>query len=107
MGPAFAARLAKILPHNAAFFDTVKSSSGNDERHYNDANGDVAGGLLLDGVAPSTPAMDIIIETTSSVAATGLESVSSHRYILSNYSGSSSDNELDEEVCENGNGLEC
>lgn len=63
-------------------------------------------GLLLEGVVPSTPTMDIRMETTSSVAATGPASTSSHRSMLSNYSGSSSDNELDDGlVRENGNEL--
>ena len=85
--------------------NSVGSPLGHDDGHYNDVNGDVARGLLLDGVVPSTPTMDIIMETTSSVAATGPASTSSQRSILSNYSGSSSDNELDGEVRENGNEL--
>ena len=75
---------------------------GHIEGYYNNVNSDVARDLLLDGVAPSTPVIDIIIETISSVAATGLESISSYRYMLSNYSGSSLDNELDKEVYEIG-----
>ena len=47
-----------------------------DKRYYNNANSDVVRGLLLDRVELSTHVIDIIIETTSSLAVIELESAS-------------------------------
>lgn len=66
-------------------------------------NREVAEGLLLSGgvVHPVAPPTMDIMETTSSVAATGPPSFSSHRSILSNYSGSSDEDRLVDDDDEN------